>query len=338
MRTHIFRSAIIALLLFCVLGQPTTAAHAFLFDRLYAFGDSLGDNGNVFLGTRALGMDPAVPPSQSPHRTYFNGRFSNGFVAFEYLWQHISGFAPGTNLGLTPYLADPLLLRPAVDFAFGGTGTPLVDQTPGGFYAPGLKGQVELFRFAMRDRRPSTDALFAIVTGANDYRDDPFNVPMEPAAVVANIAQSVQTLYALGARNFVVLSLPDLGQVPANFPMAAYWTALSHQHNDLLQDSLQRLTDRLPRLNIHYVDVDTVFGLLPPGMIRTFPAIDALHPAPLPPPVNAPMSACLFINPALCEDLPTFDVGDDFLFWDIVHPTTAAHRILAQFIFDGLSD
>jgi phospholipase/lecithinase/hemolysin len=44
------------------------------------------------------------------------------------------------------------------------------------------------------------------------------------------------------------------------------------------------------------------------------------------------MSACLFINPALCLDVPTFTVGP-FLYWDIVHPTTAAHRVLGEFLY-----
>ena len=162
-------------------------------------------------------MNPPVPPSVTPHRTYFDGRFSNGYIAFEFLWERLSGHRPGSSRGLKPFLESPLLQKTgAINFAFGGTGTPLLDQTPGGFYAPGLKGQIELFRLALRGRQPSPRSLYVVSTGANDYRDDPFNVPMNPVDVVNNIEQAIASLYRIGARHVMVVDLPDLGQVPAN--------------------------------------------------------------------------------------------------------------------------
>lgn len=311
------------------------------YDSLYVFGDSLADNGNVWLTERALHADPAPPPSISPHRTYFNGRFSNGPVSFEYLWQMLSGQAPGTRNGLKPFLQSPLLAPTgAVDFAFGGTGTPLIDQTPGGLYAPGLKGQVELFRLALAGRKPSKHALYAIVTGANDYRDDPFNVPMAPQDVVKNIADSVAALYQLGARDVLVLNLPDLGLIPANRDNSAAATQLSQFHNALLANAMNAVEAQLPGLNVIQIDLIQVFALLPAAMDRQTPALDALIPPgslPAPYPPGFPMSTCLFVAPVLCADVPTFDVGQQFVFWDIVHPTTAAHRVLGEFMYHALA-
>ncbi len=104
-------------------------------------------------------MNPPVPPSTSPHRTYFEGRFSNGYVGFEYLWHRLTGHEPGSRLALKPFLAAPLIQQRAcaVDFAFGGTGTPYLDQTPGGFWSPGLKGQVELFGWRFLGENPRRD-------------------------------------------------------------------------------------------------------------------------------------------------------------------------------------
>jgi phospholipase/lecithinase/hemolysin len=50
------------------------------------------------------------------------------------------------------------------------------------------------------------------------------------------------------------------------------------------------------------------------------------------------MAACLFINPATCRNVPSFLFNADFgsIFWDIVHPTTEAHRFLAEYIYDQL--
>src|SRR5262249_8587531 len=233
MRSKFVRT-VLALLLTLATLPLTISADGPRFDSFYAFGDSLADIGNVLLASKALRVDPAPPPSTSPHRTYFDGRFSNGPVGFEYLWQLISGQAPGSPKALKPFLAAPILgATGAVNFAFGGTGTAFIDQTPGGLFAPGLKGQVELFRVALHGRRPSKRALYAIVTGANDYRDDPFNVPMDPNEVIRNIADAVTTLYQLGARDIMVLNLPDLGLIPANAGNPGPASQLSALHNAL---------------------------------------------------------------------------------------------------------
>ena len=87
------------------------------FDSFYVFGDSFVDNGNLFLLTKALGMEPAVPPSEHPNQTYFEGRFSNGYVEFEYLSHRLSGHAPGSGRGLEPFLDSFRHRTEAIDFA-----------------------------------------------------------------------------------------------------------------------------------------------------------------------------------------------------------------------------
>ena len=336
MRLRGNRSRVLVFALFILFILPGRASAQAPYDSLITFGDSLSDTGNVFILSSALGIDPAPPPSISPHQTYFAGRFSNGPVAFEYLWQMISGKAPGSPGALRPFLASPLHLTAAVDFSFGGTGTEHLTRTPGGFFAPGLKGQIELYRAVLRGRRPSRRTLFAIVTGANDYRDDAFHQPLPPTEVVNNIREAVETLYEIGARNVAVLNLPDLGLLPANQENPVAATQLSIFHNTLLTNALNQLAAELPRLNLVQVDLFQVPGRLPPEMNRMVPALDVLIP-----PDTLPgyfMSTCLFINPVLCTDVPTFDVGILFLFWDVVHPTTAAHRVLGEYVFERVSD
>ncbi len=317
----------------CVLGTiPGSIAaekKGFIPDAFYAFGDSLRDNGNAFIAYAAVGKP-------LPNGTYFQNRFSNGPVGFEYLWQLLSGHAPGTAGSLRPFLSAPQLgATGAVNFAFGGTGTPYLDQTPGGLFGPGLKGQVELFRAVLRGRRPSRNALYAIVTGANDYSPSPFNQPMEPADVVENIVDAVSRLHEIGARHIVVLNLPDLGLLPANAANPGPATAVSMLHNALLADALNALSAKRRNLNLVQIDLQEVFPLLPPTMNPFVPALDFMFPpGTLPPPYPADfhMSGCIFIDPASCLPVPTFDVGNQFLFWDSVHPTTAAHRVLGEYI------
>lgn len=302
----------------------------FSFESFFVFGDSLADIGNTFIGSAAVGQP-------LPTGTYFNRRFTNGPVAFEYLWQLLSGNAPGTPGALRAFLQAPQLgATGSVNFAFGGTGTPYVDLTPDGVLAPGALGQVELFRLALKGRRPPKRALYAVVTGANDYSIHPFNEPMDPADSVANIAQAVARLYELGARDIAVLNLPDLGLVPANAGNPGAATALSMLHNTLLANALNALAASRPNLNLVQIRFEDVFPLLPPTMDVVTPALDVLFPpGSLPPPYPADfrMSACLFIDPDTCLPVPTFDVGDQYAFWDIVHPTTAAHRVLGQHVY-----
>jgi len=323
---------LVALLVLCLL-PSIAAAQVPQFDSLYVFGDSIADNGNIFIQTKTMRMNPPVPPSVTPHRTYFDGRFSNGYTAFEFLWQRLSGQRPGSPRGLKPFLETPLLPKTgATNFAFGGTGTPYLDKTPGGFYAPGLKGQIELFRLALRGRQPSTRSLYVVSTGANDYRDDPFNVPMNPEEVVHNIEESIATLYGIGARHVMVVDMPDLGQIPANAGNEDA-TALSGYHNFLLGQAVARLRARFPSLHLTLLEFEPLFVRLRTTMEAQFTLLDAFAT-----PQTAGLSTCLFVNPASCSDAPPilFNASFGFIFWDVVHPTTEAHHFLGDYAYEQL--
>ena len=322
---------LVALVLLCLL-PSIAAAQVPQFDSFYVFGDSLADNGNILIQTKVMRMNPPVPPSVTPHRTYFDGRFSNGYIAFEFLWERLSGHRPGSSRGVKPFLAAPLLQNTgAIDFAFGGTGTPLLDKTPGGFYAPGLKGQIELFRLALRGRQPSTRSLYVVSTGANDYRNDPFNVPMNPVDVVNNIEQAIASLYGLGARHVMVVDLPDLGQIPANGGSEDA-TALSMFHNLLLDGAVARLRARSPNLRLTLLELDPLFSRLRTTMEARVPALDVFAP------LTPGLSTCLFVNPASCVDAPPilFNAALRFVFWDVAHPTTEAHHFLGDYAYEQL--
>jgi phospholipase/lecithinase/hemolysin len=331
--THsILRSGAVLLAIVLLAAPVSSAAATPQFDSFYVFGDSLADNGNIFLTTKALQISPAVPPSETPHQTYFNGRFSNGYVGFEHLWQQLSGHAPGSAGALKPFFASFSGPPPAaINFAFGGTGTPFADLTPGGLLAPGLKGQVELFRLALRGKKPSKQALFAIVTGANDYRVDPYNVPMDPHDVVKNIVDAVERLYALGARHAMVLDLPDLGLIPANSGNPGPPSQISALHNLLLDNALADLQTRFPKLHLISVKLAPLFLELLSTLESHVPALELF---------SAPgMSACLFVNPTLCQNVSPALFNNltlGFLFWDVVHPTAEAHHKLAQYLYAQL--
>jgi phospholipase/lecithinase/hemolysin len=313
-----------------VSASHTAAGQVREYEAFYAFGDSLADTGDVLIATTQRGFTPTIPPSVSPNRAYYNGRFSNGPVVFEYLWDLLSGRGDESSIGLTPSLALPgVPQQGGVSFAFGGSGTSDVDVTPGGFPVPGLKGQVEMFRAGLGGNTASSRALYAILTGGNDYLRQ---VPLDPAQSVSNIVDAVRALYDLGARDVMVLNLPDLGSIPlvAGTPQSALLSALTLQHNQILATRLQELEASLPGLRMIGVDVNTVLNRLPRAIDTTVPAMDALLPAQ---PGEPPASRCLFIDPATCRDVPTFDVGWRYFYWDAEHPTTAVHALLARHLF-----
>ena len=73
---------------------------------------------------------------------------------------------------------------------------------------------------------------------------------------------------------------------------------------------------------------------VPPGIELAVPAL-AAYGAQLPQP-QPELAGCLFVAPATCRDVP-FAFGAPFVFWDIVHPTTGAHRALGDYLFKRLS-
>src|SRR3954452_15862717 len=132
----------IGFLLVAVFAQSMVWAASPRYDNLYVFGDSLSDTGNDLVLTKAQRISPAIPPSESPHRTYYKGRFSNGPVAVEYFWQALRN---DSKAFLTPFLSKKgIALKGAINFAFGGSTSGYVNQTPGQFYVPGVLGQVDM--------------------------------------------------------------------------------------------------------------------------------------------------------------------------------------------------
>lgn len=145
------------------------------FTGLFVIGDSLSDDGNFF----ALTGFPPWP--------YFEGRFSNGPVAVEYL-------AAGLGLANTPAYKNV-----AVAGAKTGTG--------GQYPLSGMLNQTAGL-LAEMPALPS-GALYVVWGGANDLRDG-----VGIAEAVGNLTSIVTQLHTAGARNFLLPNLPDLGLTP----------------------------------------------------------------------------------------------------------------------------
>jgi phospholipase/lecithinase/hemolysin len=319
----------VAILLAVAFTLPPVWAATPRYDAFYVFGDSLSDTGNVLAITKLQKIDPAVPPSESPHQTYYKGRFSNGPVAVEYLWRQLN-----SNASLPPFLSNPNIASTGgVSFAFGGSTSGYLNQMPGGLYVPGVLGQVELYSKVLKGKRANSRALYAVWTGANDYlmgRTD------QPGEVVTNITKAVQTLYSLGARNFLIPNLPDLGLTPMVQVNGggADFLALTQSHNAQLAQALNQLTQRLRGIQIFYVDLFALSQNLlsdEKKFMLTPPALEVLAP-------GTGATDCFITDPSICPDV---DLSAELppphlVFWDLMHPTTFIHKLYGEAMLESL--
>ena len=315
-------------LLFAALMVSSAIAAQPNYAAMYVFGDSLSDTGNDFAVTTAQHLVPAIPPSVMPYATYWQGRFTNGPVAVEYLWRLM---ARNNNMEVTPFARNSSLdKKTSVNFAFGGAGSGIQNPTPTGFLVPGLVGQVGLYTTALAGKKSKANALYVVWSGSNDYLQ---NITYDPYVVVGNIATSIRSLYETGARDFLVPNLPDLGGTPLVKAQggAVQFTALSKSHNALLASTLSTLSSSLPDIKIVRVDVFALGeALMSSGLVNVdVPALAFLSP-------GTGAVDCLFRNPSTCVDVPLSGFVAPFLYWDVLHPTTQVHGVIGTAMYEAL--
>lgn len=295
--SHLYGVAIAASLPIASVVLSPVAAEAVGFTNLYVFGDSLSDTGNLYQATSNL-----IPPPP-----YFNGRLSNGPLWVEYL-------APKLNLTYIPQ----------TNFAFAGatTGT---SNTIFPVILPGLQQEVNLFTAL----NPVADpiALYILWAGANDYVG---GGQQNPAIPVSNLSTAIQSLTGIGAKNILVANQPDLGKLPGfigNPQASAGLTALSGAHNSFLAQTLSLLSPSLSASGVNLIPLD-INALVNDAL--TNPAkygfTNTTQSCISPPPLLNPG-----VIPSVCAN------PDEYVFWDDIHPTTAAHAFIGEFAFETIS-
>lgn len=255
------------------------------FDQIYVFGDSLSDTGNLF---NATGLPPSPP--------YFQGRASDGPLWVEYLT---------SDLGLTS--------GQQTNYAFGGANSGSDNTSiPGVQSLPGLQQQIASFQATNTQADP--EALYVLWSGANDYLSRSVS---DPAVPVNNISTAVSSLADSGAKNIMVVNLPDLGKLPgtsSDIQISTGLSALSEAHNAGLAANLNFLSQQAD-VNIIPVDVNSLFNraITTPSDFGFTNVTDA----------------CL-TQASVCSN------SDEYLFWDDIHPTTAAHELVGELAFSAV--
>jgi phospholipase/lecithinase/hemolysin len=318
------------LLAACALAAPLCAAAQPRFDGLVVFGTSLSDPGNAFAlrgGTNTppnYQVDPLlVPPADAPY-TRGGHHFSDGATWAEQLARSL-----GLAASAKPALANQS--KKAANYAVGGARA--ID-TADGF---DLADQVGAF---LRDRGGAAPggALYVVEMGGNDLRDamlaylgagggpnGEHAAGMVIAGALQSIGDNIFALYRAGARKFLVWNAPNLGLTPAIRALdnvspgaVALANALSVGFNQGLDFQVLAGLSGLPGIEIVRFDV---YGRL--QAIVADPSAFGL--------ANV-TSACITPQsaPYHCKEFR------EYLFWDGIHPTAAAHAIVAQQVAETL--
>jgi phospholipase/lecithinase/hemolysin len=328
--------------LWAVLAVPGWAAQP-PFSNIVVFGTSLSDPGNAFVlygGTNTAPSydvdDFLVPPPQAP---YARGghHFSNGATWVE-------------------QFARPLGLARSVRPALRGANSGATNYAVGGAraYEDGtnfnLSRQVQTF-LDDSGSRASPEGLYVIEMGGNDIRDAMLaylgalaqtgdREAMQAAGAVLaqslrSIGENIFDLWSAGATKFLILNAPDLSLTPAiqrldgASPGAAQLArALSAGFNLGLQGD--------PRTPEPDGVLPSLAGL--PGIelivLDLYSKVYEIVGSPAGFGLSNVNTACITPNvaPFHCQNF------DEYLFWDGIHPTSAAHAIIAQFAAATLAD
>jgi len=306
----------------CALALSNGAAAQPRFDSLVIFGTSLSDPGNFFavLGGNNTPPGYLVDALLVPSVPYARGghHFSDGATWVEQLARSL-----GMAASAKPALANES--RKAANYAVGGA---RANDTAHPF---DLGEQTAAF-LAERGGAAPSSALYVVEMGGNDIRDaietfslvlQATNNPAEAAAragdvlagALNSISQNMALLYDRGARNFLVVNAPDLGLTPAIRALGPAAAGLASQLSQHFNGGLEAVLAGFagaPEIQLVRLDV---YGKL-----------QAIVAAPEDFGLTNVTAACITPNvaPYHCTAFK------DYLFWDGIHPTAAAHAIVAQ--------
>lgn len=286
----------------------TSVAQAQSFSDVVVFGDSLSDAGNV-------GFIQHLP-SGSSFTTNRDPVFAE-IVADAFGGNSTYSLAGGSN-----YAYGGACAR-ANSVAFTCV------NSPGSFSLTTQMGGY----LAAHGGAADPNALYMMWGGANDI----FTAALTPATAQQNTGIAAATMVGLigtlqnaGARTIVVFNLPDLGLTPlnvgtANAPGAS---ALSFVYNSTFDAGLANLKDGIVPIN--------VYGLI--NEIVADPSLygfsDVTHQACG---VGSSSVACGAAGDASYPFHYAAGTNQTYLFADSVHPTGAAHAMLANVVLATLS-
>jgi len=299
------------ILLLLVFYLPTALQAGQQFERIYVFGDSLSDTGNL---ASVVGDFPQPP--------YYENRVTNGLVAVEIM---------AGRLGL-PLQASLHLIGPA-----SGTNYAVVAAKATRNDSIDLNTQVALF-LANHGGVAPANALYVMFIGGNDIRQARDTADWTAAAQLleeasSTIATQIQVLADSGAKHWLVVNAPDIGRIPetrliaeatgqAGLPARA--TALSVLFNDSLKRRVKLVKEEAD-IELERFDLYKLFG-------RIIDKGDKLG-------FTNTTDACF--SSELGQFNPDCNFGYNFgqyIYFDEIHPTARVHAMVGAAMYRKVSD
>jgi outer membrane lipase/esterase len=309
--------------------------------NLFSFGDSLSDSGN------SKSVSQSAKGFTFPPAPYDDGRFSNGPVAVEYLWQifnpgstafknSLSPGSQGTNYaiaGSSSGLQNNLELNPAVISAGLSTA----------YNEKGNAWQLKGFEDQNKTFDPDT-SLFTVWFFPNDllwynstlpnslpgtYTGNqgpniapPIGYDFVIGNAINNIVGTITKLAdSYGARHFLVPNSPLIGSTPefAGTPQQVGLNQISAGFNSLLQTNLNLLSSQRPDLDIIQFQTDDLqLEILNNPSLFGFTDVT---------------TRCISNMSCVTN---SGGAAKDWFYWDGTHPTTTGHQIFAQRIYQDV--
>ncbi len=346
---------------------PTRDPEPGQVSRLVAFGHSLSDAGRL---KHRMQLFPGNP--------YWLGRFSNGPVWPDYL-ESIS------TLAVQNRSYGGASINPPHDIDESGL-IGFVKDNGRYFVSGSLADQVSSY---LEDQRsaPGIDSpgitAHLIWAGANDY------ISKEPITglittflnttrgelgyksvvedTVAGILEQVRVLYRSGARQFLVVNMPDLGMTPIvlqndsyqsalgresdngrRFELSQRLSVLSEYHNEVLASGVEDLRAELSDVVIMLVDSNVMSrSILSSRLFNEESSafdygfsLDTLQHTLEYKGRRIELQSPCYSGAYLgnLDDSKTCEVADSAFFWDTIHPSTFTHCWQAYLVGTTLSD
>ncbi|MDB4652677.1 SGNH/GDSL hydrolase family protein [Akkermansiaceae bacterium] len=268
--------------------------------RNYFFGDSLSDTGNI---ASIIGIGTGYPGDS----------FTNGTTWAGY-------FDPRAKVLLESLSSETQLvgLDTSVDLSAGAATTSTV-----------LNQQIQaLFLPATANYLANTNDRAFVWAGGNDFLPlfeagtplDPATVAATTFSVLENLTSSVTALDAAGLPNIAVVSTINLGLTPRGAGLQEEGALITSSLNSRLRENLRNLP---LSANLLWIDSDTFLNdaISDPSAYNFINTTDPIAPQ---------------ASDGFPSDIPV-EEQSTYLFYDDIHPSTAAHEQFSRFVANHLA-
>lgn len=290
--------------------------------RLIFFGDSLSDPGNYFIAFGQVSTPPYEPVPVAPY-AIGGHHFSNGPTWAE----DISWMLHTPTSGLPALRAPGLFTNFAVGRARARPDAPV-------FSAYDLTTEVGLFLQDFHHTAPK-GAIYVIWIGGLDIEDALEALATDPTGAASSaiiqqaltaVSNNVFALWSAGARDFLILNVPDFGLIPAVRAAGPAAQQAAAQLTAAYDGGLSQVAasiSGLPDIEVHEFDANAL--------------VNRIISSPRQYGLTNVQDSCLKFGVVVH---PVCNHPNRYFFWDGIHPTRRGHEIFARLMleehaFDG---